>query len=270
MSRAAVARSLIAPAMSAATLVLLGAASLMAFTWPLFLAPSGTEATQAQTTFLILMPALLVLLLLEANAGAITSKELAILAVLIALNALVRLLGAGVAGVETVFALIILAGFALGPGFGLLLGALSLLTSALLSAGVGPWLPFQMMAAGLVGLGAGALGSLFRLRRAGSQGAGWWTLALLVGYAIASSFFYGAVMTMWNWPYLAGMDSSISFDTSLGPLGNLQRFWQYQLLTGGLLWDLGRAITTTILILVIGRPVLLSLERISQRVLKVG
>lgn len=252
----------------ALSLSVIAVASLLAFSWPLLLSPQGTEAQVAQSTFLVLMPALLVLLLLEASAGSLTAKELAILAVLIALNALIRLLGAGVAGVETVFALIVLAGFAFGPSFGLLLGSLSLLTSALLTAGVGPWLPFQMMAAGLVGLGAGLVAKPIRLIASREKPRWYPVLGLLACYAIAASYFFGAVMTMWNWPYLAGTDSSISFDPELGPFGNLQRFWQFQLLTGGILWDTGRAITTTLLIFIVGKPVLISLERISKRVLK--
>ena len=34
-----------------------------------------------------------------------------------------------------------------GPALGFLLGSTALLTSALLTGGVGPWLPFQMLAA---------------------------------------------------------------------------------------------------------------------------
>ena len=37
---------------------------------------------------------------------------------------------------------------ALGPGFGFALGATTLMSSALITGGVGPWLPFQMIAAG--------------------------------------------------------------------------------------------------------------------------
>ena len=55
------------------------------------------------------------------------------------------------------FFLLILAGRVFGPGFGFVLGCTSLFASALLTAGVGPWLPFQMLAAAWVGLGAGLL-----------------------------------------------------------------------------------------------------------------
>ena len=48
-----------------------------------------------------------------------------------------------------VFFLLILAGRVFGPGFGFVLGVTSLFASALMTAGVGPWLPFQMLVSGL-------------------------------------------------------------------------------------------------------------------------
>ena len=63
----------------------------------------------------------------------------------------------GIAGVELIFFLLILAGRVFGPGFGFVLGCTSLFASALLTAGVGPWLPFQMLCAAWVGMGAGLL-----------------------------------------------------------------------------------------------------------------
>ena len=47
------------------------------------------------------------------------------------------------------------AGVMLIAGFGFALGCTSLFASALLTAGVGPWLPFQMICAAWVGMGAG-------------------------------------------------------------------------------------------------------------------
>ena len=64
---------------------------------------------------------------------------------------------AGTGGVELVFFLLILAGRVFGPGFGFVLGVTSLFASALMTAGVGPWLPFQMLVSAWVGMGAGLL-----------------------------------------------------------------------------------------------------------------
>jgi energy-coupling factor transport system substrate-specific component len=136
------------------------------------------------------------------------------------------------------------------------LGAGSLLVSALLTAGFGPWLPFQMMAAGLLGIGAGLLP---RARRIQVQ------IAWLVCWGILGSYIYGALMTLWNWPFLAAAGSSIGYLPGEGLIENLTRFVQYELLTGGLLWDTGRAITTTILLLVTAPALLATLRRAASR-----
>jgi energy-coupling factor transport system substrate-specific component len=239
------------------TVSLAALGSLLLFSWPLLIsATDSKEADVAQAVFILLMPILLILILVEVAAGDIDSKQLALLGVLIALNAVIRLLGAGTAGIETAFFLIIIAGYVFGSGFGFLLGTGSLLVSALITGGVGPWLPFQMMAAGLIGIGAGALP---KPQPKGIQ------ITILVAYAIPASFVYGALMTLWNWPFLAGSDSSISYQAGAGLLENLLLFWQYQIFTGGLVWDLGRAITTSVLILASAPLLLGTLRRAANK-----
>jgi hypothetical protein len=74
-------------------------------------------------------------------------------------------------------------------------------------------------------------------------------------------------MTMWNWPFLAGLGSSLSFIPG-APIGtNLLGFLKYELLTGGLLWDFGRAATTVTLIALTGKTLLATLNRVANRVL---
>jgi energy-coupling factor transport system substrate-specific component len=166
------------------------------------------------------------------------------------------MLGAGVAGVETSFFLIIISAYVFGPGFGFLMGALSLLVSGLITGGIGPWLPFQMMAAALIGVGAGLLPKTKRV---------WLQVILLICFGAIASFIYGALMTMWNWPFLAGVGSDVSYLAGAGPIENMMRFLQYEILTGGLLWDAGRAITTITLIIVTGPALLTTLRRAANR-----
>lgn len=231
--------------------------SIGIFAWPLLIQTSvADEARIAQTVFIVLMPVLLVLILTEFASGDIDSKQLAVLGVLVALNAVVRVLGAGTAGLETAFFIIIIGAFVFGSGFGFLLGSGSLLVSALIMGGVGPWLPFQMMAAGLVGLGAGLLPK---------PSAKWLQLVTLVTYAIIAAYVYGALMTLWNWPYLAGMGTDISYLAGAGLGENLTRFFTYELVTGGILWDTGRAITTSVLILLTAPALLATLRRAAGR-----
>jgi len=239
------------------TILVAGIGSVLMFSWPLFISSeSALEADVAQVVFIALMPLMLVLILVEVSTGEIGSKQIALLGVLIALNAVIRLLGAGTAGIETAFFLIIIAGFVFGSGFGFLLGSGSLLVSALITGGVGPWLPFQMMAAGLIGIGSGLLP---RPKTKVLK------IVVLIGYAIPASFGYGLLMTLWNWPFIAGTGSSISYVAGAGIAENLTKFFQYQLLTGGLVWDFGRAITTVALISITGGPLLATLQRAASK-----
>ena len=239
------------------SIALAGLGSLLMFAWPLLISQSTTSETQlAQSVFIVLMPLTLLLILVEFATGDISSKQLALLGVLVALNAVIRLLGAGTAGIETSFFLIILGAYVFGSGFGFILGAGSIFVSALLTGGVGPWLPFQMMGAALIGLGAGLIPHVKR---------SWLTKLYLVIYAVIASFVYGALMTLWNWPYLAGTGTQISYVAGDPLVSNLTRFLQYEIVTGGLLWDTGRAITTSLLILLTGTALIATLKRAATR-----
>lgn len=248
---------MISKTLSKSILAVAALGALVMFIWPLLMqSPGVNDASLAQAAFIVMMPILILLVLTEVSAGGISPQRLALLAVLTALNSIVRMLGAGFAGIETAFFLIIIAGYVFRSSFGFAMGMLSLFLSALLTGGVGPWLPFQMMAAGLVGIGAGMLP---RLNKTWSQ------VALLIAYAVLASFTFGALMTLWSWPFLAGVDSGLSYLPGAGVWPNLQRFWQYQILTGGLIWDAGRAVTTAVLISVTGPALLATLRRAASR-----
>lgn len=242
---------------SQAILAIAALGSVLMFVWPLVISSTDvSDGALAQATFIVLMPVLIIVVLSEVSTGGISPQQLAILAVLTALNAVIRMLGAGFAGIETAFFLIVISSYVFRAGFGFAIGLLSLFVSALLTGGVGPWLPFQMMAAGLVGIGAGLLPKLSKV---------WAQVSVLMLYAVVSSFFYGALMTLWNWPFLAGSDSSLSYSAGAGVIKNLETFWQYQILTGGLAWDAGRAVTTVILIAVTAPALLATLRRAASR-----
>lgn len=242
---------------SKVAIAIAGLSSILMFAWPLVIATNNqSENALAQSVFIALMPIIIVLTLVEFATGEIGSRQLAILGVLTAVNAVIRLLGAGTAGIETAFFLIIIGGYVFRSSFGFILGSTSILVSALLGAGVGPWLPFQMMAAGLVGLAAGALP---RFKRTSAQ------LITLIAFAVIASYSYGALMTLWNWPFLAGVDSSVSYIGGAPILTNLTQFLKYELVTGGLLWDTGRAVTTSILIALTAPALLATLKRAASR-----
>jgi energy-coupling factor transport system substrate-specific component len=232
-------------------------AAVLAFAWPL-LTSGAAEASgpiESPLLFVAVLPILVVVMLTEVAAGRLDARALAMLGVLSALGAAVRPLGAGTAGVETVFVLVVLGGRAFGPGFGFVLGSTTLLASALLTGGVGPWLPFQMLAASWVGLGAGLLP---RVR-------GRTELVLLVGYGVIAALAYGLAMNLWFWPFSVGLGTEVSYVAGAPLLENLQRFGLYSLVTS-LGWDIGRAITTVALLLVLGPAVLGALRRAARRV----
>ena len=135
---------------SVATLTLASLAGLAMFVWPLLVRIPDGEVVAPPFVFLALLPLVIVVVLAELSEGGMDARVLAVLGVLSAINAVLRGLSAGVAGVELVFFLLILAGRVYGPAFGFVLGCTSLFASALLTGGVGPWLPYQMLAAGFV------------------------------------------------------------------------------------------------------------------------
>jgi energy-coupling factor transport system substrate-specific component len=197
----------------------------------------------------------LVVVHLVLGEGGMDVKAVALLGLLSAVGAVLRPLSAGTAGVELVFTVLVLGGRVLGPGFGFALGSTTLLTSALLTGGVGPWLPFQMLAASWVGLGAGLLP---RRLRGGAE------VAMLAGYGALASLAFGVAMNLSFWPFALGSGTSISFEPG-APLGtNLGRLLAFTVATS-LGWDVGRALTTAVGLVLVGAPVLALLRRTATR-----
>lgn len=85
-----------------------------------------------------------------------SSKELTVLAVLVALSAAGRLIFAWLPGFKPITAITVIAAVWLGKEAGFIVGALSAVVSNMYF-GQGPWTPFQMLAWGLLGLLAGLL-----------------------------------------------------------------------------------------------------------------
>lgn len=229
---------------------------LLAFGWPLILSPGSVLASNKLAPMMLIGVVGLVLAVVTAQITGEHSdvKALALLGVMSAVVAGVRPLGAGTAGLETVFLPIIISGRVFGPGFGFVLGNTGLFASALLTGGVGPWLPYQMLASGLLGLGAGLLPQL----RGRSE------IALLAVYSAVASFAYGWLIDFSFWPFAAGGDSQISFDADAGPWANLVRFFWFNVATS-MGWNLGRAVTTIVLLVLLGPPLLRILRRAARR-----
>ena len=241
---------------AALALTIVSAVGVVAFCWPLLVQPgSGLDgSTTAPWLFVALLPLLLAVVLAEVADGGMDAKAVAVLGVLAAVGAALRPLGGGVAGFEPVFFLLVLAGRALGRGFGLVLGSVTLFASALLTAGVGPWLPFQMLAAGWVGFLAGCLPPL----RGRAE------IVMLTAYGAAAGLLYGLLMNLQLWPFAVGLESELSYVAGAPLSENLGRFIAFTLATS-LGFDIPRAVTTAALVALTARPVLLALRRAARK-----
>lgn len=249
---------------SAIVLTLASIAGLMMFVWPLLVQvepQSRQHGPDAPFVFIGILPFVIIVVLAEITEGGMDSKALAMLGVLSAVNAALRPLGAGTAGIETVFFVLVLAGRVYGAGFGFVLGCTSLFASALLTAGVGPWLPFQMLCSAWIGMGAGLLPARVRGRR---------EIVMLVVYGIVVAYLFGFLMNLWFWPFITDAEvpyhsGSISYVAGDAVLSNLHRFAVFTVLTSTFGWDTGRAITNTIGIIVVGPALLATFRRAARK-----
>jgi len=252
---------------SAAVLGVASAAGLVMFAWPLLLVPGkSAETVTPPFAFLALLPVIVLVVLAELSEGGIDARALAMLGVLTAVDAALRTVSAGLAGIELVFFVLVLAGRVFGPAFGFVLGCTSLFASALLTSGVGPWLPYQMMCAAWLGLGAGLLPD----RVSGRALRGRAEIAMLAAYGVVTAYLYGLLMNLSSWPYTLGIGvpghaATLAFVPGAAVGENLHRFLVYTLLTSTGGWDTGRAITNAVAIVVLGPAILATLRRAARR-----
>jgi energy-coupling factor transport system substrate-specific component len=227
---------------------------LLAFTWPLFIPESNFFLLQGSNTKWLaaaVLPIAILLFIFEINYSGLDSKSVALLGVFAALICALRLLGAGAIGIEPIWFLLVLIGRVFGPSFGFTLGVTSLFASALLTGAIGPWLAFQMLAAGWVAMFAGYIPRKI---------SGKLEIFVISIYAIIATQFFGILMNLQLWPWLIGTDSQLSYVASGAVIDNLQRFALFHLATS-LSWDIPRAIFTVILISIAGKPILVALRR---------
>lgn len=251
---------------SAAVLGVASLGGLMMLCWPLLVRVAPGERPDPPFLFLALLPIVLLVVLAELNEGGLDPRVLAILGVLSAINALLRGVSPGTAGVELVFFVLILAGRVFGPGFGFVLGCTSLFASALMTAGVGPWLPYQMLCSAWVGMGAGLLP-----RRVTGRA----EIAMLAAYGVVAAYGFGLLMNLSGWPFIAGIvvpghEGGLSYVAGAPLVDNLHTFLVYTLLTSTGSWDTMRAITNAVAIVVLGPAILATLRRASRRATVTG
>lgn len=238
----------------------MGIASLIgaaAFLWPFFIPAHQNVISNslAKMFSLVFVMIALAQVFFSINASLVDSKIVALLGILIALDAALRLMGAGAIGIEPMWFLLILASYVVGPMFGFALGSLSMAASALITGGIGPWLPFQMFAAAWIGSGAGAL-SLLRLNEKNPRMERW----LLALYGICAAEFFGMIMDLQLWPWLLNTDTQLSYQPGASIASNVHRFIIFHFATS-MAWNIPRAIVTAGLILFSSHAILTALRR---------
>ncbi|MEK0153878.1 ATP-binding cassette domain-containing protein [Arthrobacter oryzae] len=238
-------------------LAVLAAANLLAlaaFCWPLLAAAFPEDAAAALPyAALAIAPLAAVAVVVSLDGSVRSAHTVALLGVLAAVGSAVRVASTGVGGVEAVFILLILAGRAFGPRFGMLLGAATIAVSSALWGGIGPWTPFQIFACAWVGAGAGLLPRRLRGRA---------ELWMLCGYGAVASYLFGLLTNLWFWPFAVGAGTGISYVPGAPLATNLSSFLLYSLVTSTAGWDTLRAVTTIIGIVVVGRAILAAFRRV--------
>lgn len=246
------------------SLIALAIASLISaycFLWPFFLnAHSSAHHVNNQIFSIVGVPVALAVLIVEISNQRLDAKSVALLGVLAALTAALRPLGAGAVGIEPMWFVLILSARVFGPAFGFVLGILAMFVSALITGGLGPWLPYQMFAAGWVGLGAGLLPHhVGRLRVRGKT-----EIAVLALYGIFASLLFGLLMDLQFWPWALGSQTQLSYVPGASIAINTHRFIIYHF-ASSMAWDVPRAFVTSVLTVITGPAVLFAMRRTKRR-----
>ena len=235
----------------ALALALTSIISALGFFWPFF-----NSSNRTALFFWIATPLALLLLLGLIGQSNLDAKSLALLAVLSAIIAALRPIGAGAAGIEPMWFLLIIASYVFGASFGFLLGVQSMLLSAFLTGGFGPWLPYQIFAAGWIGLLAGSIGK-FRISARIE-------IPILALTSLICAEVFGFLMDLQFWPWAFGPKTQLSYIPGAAISDNFDRFLIYHLTTS-MAWNVPRAIFTAALIFIVGPGVLKALQRSARK-----
>lgn len=167
-----------------------------------------------------------------------STRELLVLAVMIAMTVLGRVLFAPLPGFKPVTALVIVTALSFGGEMGFLTGAMGALISNFYF-GQGPWTPFQMLVWGLLGFFAGVLAPLLKRSRG----------ALLV-YGMIAGAAYSLLMDVWT---VLWWDGGFNASRYLAALAT------------ALPYTVLYMVSNVIFLLVLAKPVGKKLERIRRK-----
>ncbi len=245
------------PALVYTLMTLVGAA---AFLYPFWLPgtalPNNAHSGDAPLVAALVGALVIGAVILEVRRGTMNGATIALLGVLSACAGLLRLLHLPGGG-NGIYFLVILAGVAFGPRFGLLLGLCAMGLSAIVTGGIGPWLPFQMLALGWMGGSAGLLGRVTALLGPRQE------IGALALFGWCWGFVYGAIMNLWFWPFVRD-GGPLSWRPGMGVGETLHHYWSFYVATS-LGWDAAAALTNAVLIVITGVALLRALRRFAHR-----
>ena len=197
-------------------LALILVTGIMAFVAPLFPQTPMDFFLNWGVTATIVVSLAILAFFFKFEAIAISSKEIALIAMLGTISAVSRIPFAVIPNIQPCTYLIICSGYVFGPVAGFMVGAITALVSNLF-LGQGPWTLYQMFAWGLAGVSAAYLKRL-------EPGKTW-----LIIFGVIWGYLYGWIMNTWFWAsfiypltfrtFLAYQLTSIWFDT-LHAIGN--------------------------------------------------
>jgi energy-coupling factor transport system substrate-specific component len=167
------------------TLILIAVIALAAFLSPALDMPWADFMNWAMITAILAILGC-VAFFFEFESSTASSKEVASLAMLGTLSAVLRVPFAALPGVQPCTYLIMCSGYVFGPIAGFVVGAMTPLVSNFF-LGHGPWTLYQMIAWGLVGLASGYLRKV-KMNQ-----------LLLISLGILWGYLYGLITNLWFW-----------------------------------------------------------------------
>lgn len=241
---------------------------VFAYIYPLLGTSSEQLSSANRQNELPLMMAMIlalcsVVLIYEIQQYRLNTKLIALLGILIAINSVLRFIDLTLpvlGGFSPVFFLILITGYIFGGRMGFLMGTLTMLVSALITGGVGPWLPNQMLTAGWVGLSAAVARRFVKITHLENKPG---EIITLIIFGFLWGYLYGAITNLWFWPFLAG-PANQSFSAGSGLAISLRNYGIFYLGTS-LVWDTTRAIGNILLLIFFGRATLQVLRRFQTR-----
>ncbi|HVC14855.1 MAG TPA: hypothetical protein VND62_08360 [Acidimicrobiales bacterium] len=224
------------------------------FLWPFF----GIGLPAASATVAFGVGTVAALAAVELAAGRLDTRQLALLASLAAVDAAARaVVVTGIGGFSPIFLLILCGGYIFGAEYGFLLGATTILVSALVTGGLGPWLPYQLFGAGWVGAIAGLAGR-GRTGRPTRR-----DVVVLAVVGLVTGYGFGAAMDVWNWTFYQSAPG-LGFHAGMTVTQALSHFARFYAVTSAA-YDSFRAVGNATMVAVLGAPVLVALARLRAR-----